>query len=506
MQEPELSFPTGDLLVYLRQQGQSSRGPAFRVHSDVLATRGFQSLLDRCVQQPPLHAPRDCLLKSCPGCERHVSVKELYIPAPITASIDTVFDFHITTRNFFAWLYDIPLAGRALGRSLVTVKDRIDQYRQCRDTVRNKKEIIAYCESQKYLDFRECIDHALAALCLAEHLQQEDMWVDAFAHVVGMANKDLSSNIEYSSISPAVQRLVLNSRLEMDVRTARASISIETFFGDDLSGNFLGLTQAARDHFDRFRSFLHGFYIDRFGFWPPAGFGNEAGRSTIYLSLYSDFRDLYHHLVDPESTPDATGDLVSTGGICTLQNIQVFDSRHGFDTLPQPLPRLPADILLDTKMTPSQRRRSWNPVAQKRIEKESRRALQVGALIRSSNRDMTIMNRPLVRQYSEYESNSIADELEQIHWIEGRKIRWILIYAILQTLISVQGVPKYVRNTEGLSYSLCCHIPAQMPWARNVPSKRPQSSMKEIVRMSIILRQTLPQPTLKPVLLDRRNV
>ena len=105
-------------------------------------------------------------------------------------------------------------------------------------------------------------------------------------------------------------------------------MSIETFFGDDLSGNFLGLSSAAKEHFDRFRSFLHGYYIEQYGFWPPAGFSTDSSRFAIYASIYADFRNLYHHLVDPEASSDAATHFESMGGVCTLQNVQAFDGKH----------------------------------------------------------------------------------------------------------------------------------------------------------------------------------
>ncbi|KAK5087438.1 hypothetical protein LTR70_007734 [Exophiala xenobiotica] len=405
------------------------------------------------------------------GLVQPVPAIELYIPAPITSSIDEVFDHHITTRNLFAWLYDQPLAGRTLGVSLVAVKERIDQYRNTGDPVLNKREIIAYAESQKYLDFRECVDHALAALLLAEHLRQEDMWIDAFAHAVGVSHREINSSMEYAILNKTTQSLILESRLEMDVRLARASMSIETFFGDDLSGNFLGLSQVARDHFDRFRSFLHSFYIEKYGFWPPAAFSSETSKHSIYASLYSDFRNLYHHLVDPESSANAGDNFSSAGGVCTLQNIQVFDTKHGFDTLPHPLPQLPHQVTASVRPPTLSRRRSWNPVARKRIDREDRKTARIKALIKASNRDVQIMDCPLVRRFSEFESNSITDKLEHVSWTDGRKVRWILVYAILQTLISIVAAPKHVRNTEGLSYSLCCHVPTKMPWLPEVPPK-----------------------------------
>lgn len=160
--------------------------------------RGFASLLSRCITRPPIHAPRECLRKSCPGCEKHTSSSELYIPAPQSSTLDAIFDYHITTRNFFAWLYHLPLAGRALGVSLVALKDRIEFYRNVTDDANTKKEIVEFAESQRYLDFRECLDHALAILVLAESLDEQDLWIDAFAHCVGMSHRSICSSLEYS--------------------------------------------------------------------------------------------------------------------------------------------------------------------------------------------------------------------------------------------------------------------------------------------------------------------
>lgn len=135
-------------------------------------------------------------MSPCHGCNKHLPPSELYIPAPSTSDLAAVFDHHSTTRNFFAWLYNLPLAGRALGVSLVDLKNRIDYYRPGNPDL-SSAEVVAFAESQRYLDFRECLDHALAALLLAEHLQSEDLWIDAFAHCVGMSHRGITKSLEY---------------------------------------------------------------------------------------------------------------------------------------------------------------------------------------------------------------------------------------------------------------------------------------------------------------------
>ena len=90
----------------------------------------------------------------------------------------------------------MPLAGRALGPSLIALLERIELYRPY-EHAQNRAEVIAFAESQKYLDFRECVDHALAILCFAEYLQEDSLWTDAFAHCVGLSHRGLRESVEY---------------------------------------------------------------------------------------------------------------------------------------------------------------------------------------------------------------------------------------------------------------------------------------------------------------------
>ena len=64
------------------------------------------------------------------------------------------------------------------------------------DIESNKKDMLAYLDRRGYMDFRECVDHALAALHLAESFQMEALWINAFAHSVGM-NHALHTSIEF---------------------------------------------------------------------------------------------------------------------------------------------------------------------------------------------------------------------------------------------------------------------------------------------------------------------
>lgn len=261
--------------------------------------------------------------------------------------------------------------------------------------------------------------------------------------------------------------MIDRARSGLDARLEKASGTISNFFEDELSTGFLGLPQAARDHLDRFRSFLHAYYIEQHGFWPPNRFEEEVVQRLICNAMYTDFHNLYTHLLDSASSAsNMDADMNTTGGVCVLQNVKNFDNRQRFTPLPQPLPRIPSvgNIAARGALERKQRRNSWNPIARHREDKERRNTQRMQALIDSTDRDWTLMNCVLVRRFSEFEIETAVDELETISLSDGRKVRWLVVYAILQMMMSITHAPKQVRNIEGLSYSLCCEAPALMPW------------------------------------------
>jgi hypothetical protein len=275
------------------------------------------------------------------------------------------------------------------------------------------------------------------------------------------ANTDTTKYISNDS-----KKMISSARVTMDNRLHRVSQAVSTFFEEELSRGFPGLSQIARDHLDRFRSFLHSFYIEQHGFWPPNNFDTHVVQQLICNSMYADFYSLYQHMADTATSPGMSEANVNTaGGVCTLQNIRAYDARHGSLPLPHALPRIPTmPVIPTTASTKRERRSSWNPVARHREDKERRNSQRLQALIDSTNRDWTLMNTVLVRRFSEFEIDAAIDDLEPISLADGRKVRWIVVYAILQSLISVTQAPKQVRNTEGLSYGLCCEVPSRLPW------------------------------------------
>ncbi|KAI4257298.1 MAG: hypothetical protein LQ352_001710 [Teloschistes flavicans] len=464
--DPELWLPTGDCLVHFYAQGQSRRGASLRVSLAAIETTNCGPLLERYSAKAHVESPSTASDHSSSPEEEYFNDPssparlELFVPAPAGLTRDESFQYHLTTRNFFAWMFEKPLVGDRLGDSLLLLLDRMNEFRSDKDE--NLEDMLAYLDAQEYTDFRSCPDHALAILRFAEKNELLELWRDSFCHCAGMADQLPSSN-EFDLVSRQSKALITRANLEMDLRLEHAGRSLGNFLEDDLSGDHFGLPPVARAHLDRFRSFLHSFYVARHGYWPPARVNQVSAAlpKSTFKSMYFEFRNLYEYLLDPSSSPELQSNRVADGGICVFQNIAAFEQRRKYASLPHPLPLVPE--------LPPDRQRSntvWKLFKQSSSQKAEKRNAAEAALSTATNSDDSkVMECSLVREYLRFEKSwTLQEKDESVSCSDARKIRWILIYAILQTLISVTRAPPEVRDTEGVPYPLCCQIAGTPPW------------------------------------------
>jgi hypothetical protein len=283
--------------------------------------------------------------------------------------------------------------------------------------------------------------------------------------------------------SRLTKALITRASLEVDIHRGQVTVALSRFLEEDFSPAYLGLTRGARNHLDQFRTFLHGFYVQKFGYWPPPR--GSAYPKALYKSMYYDFKNLYEFLVDSESTTDFTSQAPASGGICVLQNVDSFDKRHKFVPQLHPLPLLPSDA--GNESPAILRRRSLSP------EHNIYSQFQVAsvALAEATNSDNeSVMNSRIVHSYMHYEATySLTANLrgEKVSIADARKIRWLVIYGTLQYLVSALHAPAEVRDAETPDYPLCCLVSEKSSWS-GYPAVRTPS---------------LIAPTTSPVLADR---
>jgi hypothetical protein len=201
--DTELWVEDGDCYVHLYAQGASRRGPSFCIPFRALRQKKCNSILTVCRAQI---ASRDgtesqrlvSLSGSLMLSSGEMGIVNLYIPAPDDVSRQDILKWHVTTRNFFAFLLGKPLVGYHMGQTFVDLQERIRLFRS--GSIDNQDDFLQYTEDQGYRDFAECTDYALASLFYAETYKLRPAWIDAFAHCVGM-NESLSLSPEYAVCS-----------------------------------------------------------------------------------------------------------------------------------------------------------------------------------------------------------------------------------------------------------------------------------------------------------------
>lgn len=264
----------------------------------------------------------------------------------------------------------------------------------------------------------------------------------------------------------------------MDARLDKASATLENFLDEELSEAHVGVSSGIRAHLERFRSFLLSFYSTKFGYYPPRSFN-----ANVYRTMGDDFAALYKLLEDDgscEFMPSA-----AAGGICTLQIVQSFDARNELEPLEHPLPLLPQ---IDQQR--GMRRIAWLRRGGRR--KADRRQLENSALVKASNWREGIFRNDLVRSYRKFEEESVvspnkADRYDKVSLVDARKIRWILVYAIHQTLRHATKRPAGVDEDRGASYLLATSADL-FPWKQ-------AHSVEQLVRRQTDMAEDAPLAT-----------
>ncbi|KAJ4268856.1 hypothetical protein NW762_002926 [Fusarium torreyae] len=460
--DPELWLRNGNCMVHLHGKGQSKRGPSFKVPFSALLDAQCYPLIQRFLVWEGIQRPnlRELMRWSRKNPMRRI---ELYIPPPPTTDKTQAFNYHLATRNFFAWIFRRSMVGTSLGGALIGLLHSMHEFRSGVDD--NVSDMMDYFDEEGYLDMANQPNHALAMLQLAEFFEMRELYIRAFAHCVGMSQY-LFDDPGFQELGPATRKLIRKGHLELDYRMTQSSSMLKTFLDDELSEAHLSVAAGARAHLERFRSFLLSFYTTKLGYYPPTTADPESNEfdSSILQIMREDFEALYDLLVDDQYTSSDTMPPTAHGGICTIQLVQSFDFEHEYTTLEHPLPLIP-----DTGGNNS-RRMSWLPG---RVTLRSDRKVTAhAALINASNlMKPGVSQNDLVRAYRRFEEDSImspnkADKQEKVSLVDARKVRWILIYATYQVLRYATDIAPELEEEEinEAHYSLTALTEKVPPW------------------------------------------
>lgn len=434
--------------MYLYAQGQSQRGPSFRIPFPTLLQADCFPLIERFL------APEADRFRAPWGRRGYATSQaprklELYIPPPPGVTKADSFAYHLSTRNFLAWVYRRPLVGGYLGETLAELFGCMQELR--RPDVDNLVDIIDYMEEQGYMDMRNNPYTAIAILHLSESFRLKGMYVDAFTHCVGMFSQ-LEQTPGYHLVSEASKNLLSKARSDLDSRLGRASAQLRDFARDDLVLSF-GMGRA---RVDKFRDFLLGFYSLKFGKYPPPPSSKGDGlNKDVYHTMKNDFECLRQLLVDEESTPKGAPKRRAEAD--AIRILTAYDFQRGHKTQQNPLPLLPSAV---------PRRSLWKRLMNRNDKREcDDRLLAHATLVRAYNgTDPRVVRNDLVRAYRLFEEDEAATEGSKASLREGRMACWVVVYAVCQALRHVTEAPREVFDTDGVGYHVAVSTAGVPPW------------------------------------------
>ncbi|KAI1645349.1 uncharacterized protein F4817DRAFT_360066 [Daldinia loculata] len=460
--DPELWYRDGNCYIHLYGQGQSRRGPAFKVPFSGFLETACYPFIDRFMARDVI-MPTGCAQEN--GDPARQSRIELFIPAPPRSDKHQSYKYHLATRNFVAYVFRRSMVGENLGAALITLMHSMHQFR-LRD-VDNVQDLMGYLDEEGYLNLRSNPAHAIAILHLSEVFRLRGLYINAFAHCCGMSDQ-LPTVPEYQLLSPVTRKLIRCARVEMNLRLGQSANLVGNFLQYELAEAHLSLYPGARSHLEEFRSLLHNFYAAKFGSYPPPSVDSrttvfEAG---IFRTMRTDFDALFQYLVD-ESVDNTQNSLsLAEGGVCTWQSIQSLDLRHEFKTLFHPLPLLPKVSLENMEKVAWLEKRARTNQRQQEIIRS--------ALLKATNQKPELLKNGLVRVYRQFEEKLVhpstkAGKFENLGPIDSRKVRWILIYAVYQALRQATEIPPEVLDAARAPYHLCISTVDLPPWDEERP-------------------------------------
>ncbi|KAG5967026.1 hypothetical protein E4U58_002331 [Claviceps cyperi] len=381
---------------------------------------------------------------------------ELFMPTPRGATERQRQRHQLSTRNFFAWVLGRSLVGETLGEALVGLLESMYEYRSG-GSVDNVADLVRYLQVEGYLSLARQPDHALAVLRLAETFHLKTLYLEALSHCVAMGDL-VSGRSELQHVSLATQELMHASKNELDVRLKKTSDMLQNFLDHELSESQFGIPAGVRVHLELFRTFLLSFYSAKMGYYPPLDFDG-----CMYRAMARDFTALYNLLVDEGYSSDEAMPSVAVGGLCTLQLIQSFDARNGFEPMKHPLPRLPHR---------DEQSRSGNHIPWPLLRAKSRNnELHLGhvSLVQASNWREESFENGLVKAYRKFEEECALcprklSRDERVSLVDGRKIRWILVYGVHQTLQHATQLPAGVPADPATTQIISLVKTTKVPW------------------------------------------
>lgn len=406
---------------------------------------------------------------------------EIYVawPGAETGTHSTIW--HITTRNFFAVMYDASaLVGTTLLEAMIQLFERVTMYPEYLDgNISRVAWITDYIIRHQFDDVRNNPSYAASLLAFSETpgVRWREGYIEAFVHCTGMLSMGLQTIPEWRSITPHTKMFLQNASMETEERIHRAQHWLINFDFSEMWPTSSAPPMVQRGCFDRLRKWLCKYYEQAFLHWPPTNDQTWLTRDIV-LRLRDDFYGLYDYLVDRDiifdgSTyrPGQKWAITSNSGQSFRADTQdlpftdiliAFDNRNKFPHIPHPYPILPPSSPVNPPKHKSTFSLKKTTSPADFIAQSRRKALTYSEASNVYTLRDQYMHTDLVTNFIRFEQSDMVDAVDPY---EARRSRWLLIYGVLQVLATISVDSPNLRYKEGAQYHLSPQMKGVVPWA-----------------------------------------
>ncbi|KAI1174810.1 hypothetical protein F4777DRAFT_366547 [Nemania sp. FL0916] len=523
--DPELWDPNGDVLVYFGRKDQPQRpNPSFRLSSHIIEATESRLLVTLLregsteddyahINLPPSPVGAPPMLRhnsyvqagqATPPISEdnaHADIDgqisyEMYFPTPPHLTKIEAHRHAITTRNVFALLYHASLVGLSLFQALQDLLERLEAYME--PDADNVGTILNYLSARGIDDSRNDAETAVSMLAWSEtpEVRWEEGWREAFLHCAGMYAR-LEDCADFRHLTAITKALLERACLETQLRVQAAEERLVAFTFADAWGP-VASSNPGRAAAERLQQFFVSHYAKTWGTWPPTesdarigmGDGEEMWLTrTVAQALQRDFGALYDYLVNRDIVWDESEMrssrkwmMVSESGNKSfdadtddlpLTDLLIeFDNRMRFPHIPHPYPLVPDSIMPGGRegREKGKKDKGIKAADDRTLERRVQLAYTEATNIYSLGSDFT--QSDLIESFVKFEK---TDQVGAVDPFRARRGRWVLIYAVLQTLASVSVDGPSVRYKDGVAY----HLSPRLKGTRTPPWKGASSSAME---------------------------
>ncbi|KAI5254046.1 hypothetical protein E4T42_02599 [Aureobasidium subglaciale] len=404
------------------------------------------------------------LISEC-VCER--GIHYIFRLPPLGEDVEKINRYNLAIRNFIATIIRKPIIGNTLVSALedlqIVAKHVFKLQHQPEKAAAFVHDLV---ENMKFDNFINRPADICKFLAWTEKTRWSRGFVETFAHCVGMLNCGHLDQESLEELSPTSRTLLEQSCTKMHYSLMTAEIPLTVFaIGPTIMReveDYAGIQQSLL----AFQNFLHRYYAQLYGTWPPPMRQSSAHWLTrsMVQRLQKDFGNLHDLLVDTNIQRGAAKDADADSFGCGLDRGHLFatwDSRNSFDPLTYFEPKAPVyspTVVVEQEGAKGARRSSLIPAVQKH---------------RNKGPDLhDIYTRATSAETNAFQNHEASIKHRAIDTHEGRLGRWIVVYCMMQVLSRVSVDIQGLRYTQGVEYFLNANINGTPPWS---PNKLPET-------------------------------